>query len=103
MTGQEKPSDSQMRDGINQEIQRRESAVLELLRTNYIALDKVSQNGRTAMQDRNVFFESLYTQSNLEAAKFPFRQEVAALLESESYRQLRPCHVAADPVTLRLR
>jgi len=103
MAGQEKPSDEQMREGINREIQRRQSAILELVRANYVALDKVSQSGRAAMQDRKVFFESLYTQLNLEAAKFPFRQEVAALLESEQYQRLRPCHVATDPTTRELR
>jgi len=100
MDGQEKPSDKQMREGINHEIQRRQSAILDLLRANYVALDKVSQNGRSAMQDRKDFFESLYTQQNLEATEFPFRKEVVSLLESESYRQLRPRHVPADPVTL---
>lgn len=103
MAGQEKPSTAQLQAGINREIDRRQFAVLDLIRANYVALDKVSRNGATAMQDRKDFFESLYTQSNLEATEFPFQKEVASLLESEAYRQLRPRYVPADPTTLPVR
>ncbi|MDA1053555.1 MAG: hypothetical protein O3C40_24165 [Planctomycetota bacterium] len=98
MEGTEKPSDARMREGINREIQRRQSAILDLLRANYVALDKVSQHGRTAMEDRSDFFESLYTRPTLEASGFPFLKEVRSVLESDEYRQLRSRHVPADPV-----
>jgi hypothetical protein len=55
------------------------------------------------MQDRKVFFESLYTKTNLEAAKFPFQQEASAFLESEEFQRLLPCHVATDPTSRELR
>ena len=100
---EEKPSDKQLRQRIDREIQRRVSAVLDLVRANYVLLDKVSRNGQVAMRDRNAFFKRLYTRSNLEATEFPFRQEVAPLLESERYRQLRPRHVPVDPTARPLR
>lgn len=96
----EKPSDKQMREGINREIQCRQVAILELLRANYLALDKASEHGRSAMEDRNAFFESLYTRENLEAAEFPYLEELAMLLESDSYKSLRPHHIPADPIAL---
>ena len=99
MVGQEKPSEQQIREGINREIHRRQSAIIDLLRANYAVLDKVSRNGQMAIQDRRDFFDSLYTPTNLKAAKFTFQREVAPLVESESYRQLRPRHVAVDPAT----
>ena len=95
-----KPSSKQMREGIDRELQRRQEAILELLRANYIALDKASTNGREAMQARSDFFESLYTRENLEAAAFPYLEEVASVLESDSYKRLHSRHVPADPVTL---
>lgn len=98
--GAEPPSDEQIRAKINHEIRGRQSAIIDLVRTNYGALDKVTTHGRTAMQDRNHFFESLYTRSNLEAASFPYLNEVAAILDSEAYRRLRPRHVPADPTML---
>ncbi len=103
ISGREKPSTEQLQAGTNRAIQRRQSAILELIRANYVALDKVSGNGRKAMQDRKDFFESLYTQANLEATEFPFQKEVASLLESEAYRPLRPHYVPTEPMTLPVR
>lgn len=91
--GSEKPSDQQMRERINNDIKSRESAVLDLLRANYVALDKVSKHGGVAIQDRRAFFASLYSRSNLEATKFAYLREVASLLESDQYRDLRPRQV----------
>jgi hypothetical protein len=98
--GEDKPSNEQMREGIDRELQRRQEAILNLLRANYIALDKASTNGREAMPGRSDFFESLYTRENLEAAAFPFLEEVASILESDSYKRLHSRHVPADPVAL---
>lgn len=96
---EDKPSNEQMREGIDGELQRRQDAILDLLQANYIALDKVSGSGRSAMPNRNVFFESLYTRGNLESVGFPFLPEVATILESDAYKQLRSPHVPADPMT----
>ncbi len=93
----EKPSDKQMREGINREIQRRQAAVLDLLRTNYVALDKATKHGRTSLQDRSGLFDSFYTRAHLEAVEFPFLQELDSLLDSDSYQRLRARNVVADP------
>ena len=92
----EKPSDEQMRDGINQEIENRQSAILELIKANYKALDDVSQHGRKAMSDRDQFFQDLYSRSNLEREQFPYLAEVDSLLESEAYKALGPRQVSAS-------
>lgn len=96
--GEEKPSDKQMREGINQEIQRRQSAILDLLQANYLALDKVSSHGQSAMQDRREFFDTLYSETNLKAVEFAYLEDVKSILDHESYRRLKPIHVSADPV-----
>jgi hypothetical protein len=98
--GEGKPSSEQMRAGIDRELQRRQEAILELLQANYMALDKASTNGREAMQARTDFFESLYTRENLAATAFPFLDEVASILDSDSYKRLHSRHVPADPFTL---
>ena len=97
INGQTKPSDEPMREGINREIRRRQSAVLDLLRANYVALDKVSKHGRQAIEQRDEFFETLYTRQNLEAAGFPFLRQADSLLASQSYQRLGPRHLASPP------
>lgn len=99
IAGTGKPSDEQMRAGINREIERRQAAILELLRANYVALDKVSSHGQSAIQDRKDFFASLYKLQNLTDMKFKFLEDVRPLLESDDYRQLRSFHLPTDPVT----
>lgn len=99
LEGDAKPTDEQIRAGINGEIKRRQSAILDLIRANYATLDQVSLHGQSVMRDRKKYFDSLYTKLNLDAVEFAYQDEVEALLESEAYKSLRPCHVTEDPAT----
>lgn len=99
MNGSGKPSDKRIRERINREITSRQTAVLDLIRANYVALDDVSKHGRVAMEKRQAFFENLYTSPNLESAAFPFQAEATAFLQSEQYQRLRPRNAPADPAT----
>lgn len=99
----EKPAETQMRNGIDREIQRRQDSVLDLIRANYVLLDKETTHGRVSMKDRNAFFNALYTRDNLTASRFAFTNEVGEFLSSEAYNHLRPRHVSVDPATLEVR
>jgi hypothetical protein len=82
---------------VNEEIDRRHSAVVELLRQNNRLLDKVSAHGTRVVPDRRVFFQKLYSKQHLAEQKFPFVDQVLDLLGSESYLQAEPRCLARDP------
>ncbi len=98
-----KPTETQIRTGIDRQIRRRQDAVLDLIRANYVLLDKESTHGCVSMNDRNDFFNTLYTRDNLTTSRFAFTDEVSKLLEGEAFKSLRPRHVLVDPATLKVR
>ncbi len=74
---------------INEELDRRESAVTELIRQNNRRLDQHSGHGTQAIPDRKAFFEQLYTKAHLAEQKFPYTDAALRLFE-------RPEYVPAD-------
>ena len=74
---------------IEKEFAARRDAVNQLIRANYVLLDKVSRHGVAPIPNRRLFFESLYTKSNLDAAGFAYTGEVLGLLKSKAYREAK--------------
>ena len=96
-TGSSKPKDAFLAELINKEITRREEGVLDLVRSNYVLLDKVSDHGRISIPNRSQFFAQLFTQANLQQHRFPFLEQVSKLLASEAYREVKPKNLPTDP------
>lgn len=82
---------------VNEEIERRHSAVVELIRQNNRLLDKLSAHGTRPVPDRAAFFQQLYSKEHLAEQKFPFVDQVLDLLASEPYQQAKPRCQARDP------
>lgn len=97
LAGDKKPDDAFLGETVNDEITRREQAVLDLVRANYVLLDKVSDHGRVPIPNREQFFAQLFTRTNLQQHRFPYLKQVSKLLDSEAYRAVKPNHLKTDP------
>jgi hypothetical protein len=97
LAGDEKPDDAFLGERVNDEITRREKAVLNLVRANYLLLDKVSDHGRVPIPNREQFFAQLFTRANLQQHRFPYLEQVSKLLDSEAYRAVKLKHLKTDP------
>jgi len=73
---------------VDEILAERRQAVLELIRANYVLLDKVTAHGRLPVPERDIFYRTLYTKTNLDEQRFPFTGEVLSLLKDESYREV---------------
>lgn len=82
-----KVDDKLVRPLIDKQYGARANAVIALIKSNYVLLDKISRHGNTPIENRKIFFESLYTKANLDAAGFPFTGDVLELLKSKKYRE----------------
>ena len=79
--------DQVVRPLIEKQYGARAEAVIALIKSNYVLLDKVSRHGTTPIENRKTFFEALYTKANLDEAGFPFTGDVLDLLKSKTYRE----------------
>jgi hypothetical protein len=92
-----KPSKELCLGLVNNALRRRQNAVIDLVRANYVLLDKVSMHGMIPVPNRGKFFVRLYTKQNLQEQRFPFADEVADLLETPEYRSVKVRNLATDP------
>lgn len=93
----EEPSNERLSQFINEEIDRRRRAVIELMRQNNLLLDNVGHHGVQPVPDRAAFFAKLYTKEHLAEMKFPFVEQVLDLLKSPKYDQLELRFLPRDP------
>lgn len=93
----EEPSNERLSQFINEEIDRRREAVVELMRQNNVLLDKVGAHGARPVPDRAAFFAKLYTKEHLAERKFPFVDQVLDLLKSPQYENAELPFLARDP------
>jgi hypothetical protein len=79
---------------VNREVDElfdaRGHAVYKVVSFNNLLLDRITQHGTQAIENREAFFQRLYTKPNLDEADFALTGEVLELLKSEAYRQLEP-------------
>lgn len=71
---------------INEDLTKREQALIELIRQNNRLLDATSHHGVDALPDRRAFFAKLYTKEHLAELKFPFLGEALKVFEEKAYR-----------------
>ncbi len=93
----EEPSNEQINRFINQEIERRHQAVIELMRRNNELLDKVSKHGTRPVPDRAAFFAKLYQKEHLAEQKFPYMNQVLDLLKTAKYEKAALPFLPRDP------
>ncbi len=93
----QQPSDELFGQWINEESDKRLTAIKELMRQNNVRLDKLSAHGINTVPERAAFFAKLYTKENLAELKFPFVEEVLSLLETPKYQHLEPRALPRDP------
>jgi hypothetical protein len=82
-----KVDDKMVRPLIDKQYSARANAVIALIKSNYVLLDKVSRHGTAPIENRKVFFQSLFSKPNLDAAGFPYTGDVLELLKSKEYRE----------------
>jgi hypothetical protein len=70
---------------INEELDRRESAVTELIRQCNRRLDQQSDHGMESLADRTAFFAHLYTKGHLADEKFPFLDAAMRVFEKPEF------------------
>jgi hypothetical protein len=75
---------------IEEQLKVRHKAIVEVIKANYVLLDKASAHGTMPLPDRAAFFKALYEKKRLAELKFEYLDEVSDLLKSLKYRQ----HVA---------
>ena len=97
LAGNKEPDDAFLSELVNKEIKRREQSVSELVKANYVLLDKVSKHGKIPTPQREQFFTRLFTRANLQQNRFPYIEQVGKLLASEAYRAVKPKHLKTDP------
>lgn len=93
----EEPSNERLSQFINEEIDHRRRAVIELMRQNNLLLDKVGNHGLQPVPDRAAFFAKLYTKEHLAEQKFPFVGQVLGLLSTAKYENAELPFLRRDP------
>lgn len=93
----EEPTNERLSQFINEEIDHRRRAVIELMRQNNLLLDKVGNHGVQPVPDRAAFFAKLYTKEHLAEQKFPFVNLVLDLLKSPKYQHAELPFLPRDP------
>jgi hypothetical protein len=82
------PSDEKrLNQLITDEVEKRWQAIHRLLEANYLLLDRVTEYGTRPLPDREAFFQSLFTKTNLDEMKFPYLGEVVDLLDRLDQKQ----------------
>lgn len=74
---------------IHDTVEPRYQSVVDLLIANENDLDQVTRHGHTQLADRRKYFESLFTESNLQQHRFPYVREVRPLLRTKRYRNAK--------------
>ena len=72
---------------IQEEVERRYNAVIDLLIANEHALDAATGHGSRRLADRAAYFRSLLLEPNLKEHDFPFLAEVKDLLQTKAYQE----------------
>jgi hypothetical protein len=72
---------------ITDEVEKRGHAIHGLLEANYLLLDQATEHGTRPLPDREAFFQSLFTKTNLDEMKFPYLGEVVDLLDRLDQKQ----------------
>lgn len=93
----EEPTNERLNQIINEEVDRRRRAVIELMRQNNVLLDKVGAHGAQPVPDRATFFAKLYTKEHLAEQKFPFVEQVLGLLATAKYENAELPFLPRDP------
>lgn len=93
----ESPSNGLIARLVNEEIDRRRQAVIELMRQNNRLLDKLGAHGLQPIPNRAAFFAKLYTKEHLAEQKFPFVEEVLDLLETPEFANAKLPFLSHDP------
>lgn len=81
-------NDATIREVVNLELHRRESAVVALISSNNELLDSLTGHGHKRLPDRPAFFRSLYTRERLQELNFPYLEQVEMVLRSPTYHPL---------------
>jgi hypothetical protein len=82
---------------VNEALDRRKDAVVELIQQNYKRLDEVSQHGTVPIPDRAGFFADLYSKERLASLEFPFAAEALGVFETDPYRNAELLYLPTDP------
>lgn len=93
----EELSNERLSQFINEEIDHRRRAVIELMRQNNLLLDKVGNHGVQPVPDRVAFFAKLYTKEHLAEQKFPFAGQVLGLLSTAQFENAELPFLRRDP------
>lgn len=93
----EEPSNERLSQIINEEIDDRRRAVIELMRQNNVLLDNVGNHGLRPVPDRAAFFAKLYTKEHLAEQKFPFVGQALGLLSTAKYENAELRFLRRDP------
>ena len=72
---------------IAAELELRRQAVHEVLVANEARLDELTHHGRRPLENRRVFFQSLFQEKNLRENNFPYLSEVRSLLQTAAYQE----------------
>lgn len=94
---QEEPSNERIGQLINEEIERRRQAVIDLMKQNNMLLDMAGAHGIRRVPDRAAFFAKLYSKAHLADQKFPFVDQVLKLLDSKEYQNAELRFLPRDP------
>lgn len=93
----ESPSNGLIARLVNEEIDRRRQAVIELMRQNNRLLDKLGAHGLQPIPSRAAFFAKLYTKEHLAEQKFPFVDDVLDLLGTPDFENAKLPFLTRDP------
>ena len=93
----EEPTDERLSHFINEEVELRQQAVVDLMRQNNKLLDKVGSHGTLPVPDRAAFFAKLYSKENLAEQKFRYIDQVLKLLETKDYHNAHLRFQSRDP------
>ena len=79
-------TDTFIDEEINKQINVYENMVEQLIKLNYELLDKKSEHGLKKIEDRQAFFDYLYSHEHLKKIPFKYFDTVSDYLNSEEYK-----------------
>lgn len=86
----ERPDPDELDRIISRQASKRRKAVADLVQTNYLLLDSVSDHGKKTIDRREAFFMSLCSKANLDYARFPYTADALDLVGTEAYLAMKP-------------